>query len=183
VLSLRNELADESGRNPFAVDAMLTHRDVILQVLFMHAAKRAQKVTQRSPTAFAGVGLDFFAAVAVIVTRPFVLAVTDGRVCARQVFVATPFVGVTGRAGLRRRPDVLLQSGFVRMRNDGPPYLPARTTKGTDDRRTVIFIGAVTFAFIRAPTWRIVGVEMRLAFFPPRSETSRRFQLRYPAAG
>ena len=162
---------------------MLTHRDVILQVLFMHAAKRAQKIAYRSPTALAGVGMDFFDAVAVIVTRPFVLAVTDGRVCARQVFVAAPFVGVTRRAGLRRRRDVLLQAWLVRMRNDGQAHLPTCTPKGTDDRRTIIFIGSVTFAFIRAPTRRIVGVEMRLAFFPPRSETSRRFQLRYLTAG
>ncbi len=108
MLSLRNKLADESGRNPFAVDAMLTHRDVVLQVLFMYAAKRAQKVAYRSPTAFTVVGMDFPDGVAVVITRPFVLAVADGGVGTRQVCIAAPFVGVTRRSDLRRSRDVLL---------------------------------------------------------------------------
>jgi hypothetical protein len=41
VLPLRNQLTDESGRNPFPVDAVFTHRYVVFQVLFMHTPKRA----------------------------------------------------------------------------------------------------------------------------------------------
>lgn len=148
----------------------------------MYAAKRAQKVTYGSPTAFAGVGVDFADAVAVIVTCPFVLPVTNRGVRARHILIAAPFVGVTHRGSLRRRRDVLLQGWLVGMRNDGQPYLPTLTPKGPDDRRTIILIGAMTFAFIGATTRWIVGVEMRFAFFPPRSETSPRFQSRHLSA-
>jgi hypothetical protein len=126
--------------------------------------------------------MDFPDAIAVIVARPFVLAVTDRRVDARQVFIAAPLVGVTGRGNLRGRRDVLLQGRLIRMRNDGQPHLPTLPSKRTDDRRTIIRIGSVTFAFICVATWRIRGVAMRLAFFPPRSETSRRFQSRHRRA-
>ncbi len=55
---------------------MLAHGDVVLQVLFMHATKGAQKIAHGSPSAFARVGGDFVNAAAVLITRPFLLSVT-----------------------------------------------------------------------------------------------------------
>lgn len=126
--------------------------------------------------------MDFPDAVAVVITRPFVLTVTNRGVGTRQILVTAPFIRVASRRRLRRRRDVFLQGRLIRMPNDGEPYLPTFSSKGTDDGRTIIFIGSVPFALIGATTRRIVGVEMRLAFFPPRSETSRRFQSRHLAA-
>ena len=141
----------------------------------MHAAKGAQKVAHRSPTAFARVDMDFADTVAIVITCPFVLAVANGGVYARRAFIAAPFVGVTrGGNGCRRR-NLLLQSGFVGMRNHRQPYLPAFASKGADDRGAIMLIRPMAFAFIGAAPRRIVGVEMRFAFFPQRSETSHRF--------
>ena len=161
---------------------MLAHCDIILQVLFMHAAQGAQKIAHGSPTAFARVGVDFVNAIAVIITRPFVLGVTHRRMGARQVVVTAPFVGVTRRRCLRRCRDVLLQRQFVRMRDHCQADLPAGSSERPDDRRAIIVIRAVAFALICVPARRIGRVAMRITFFPPRSETSRRFPSRHPAA-
>jgi hypothetical protein len=45
--------------------------------------------------------------------------------------------------------------------------------QNTDDRGTIIGIGAVPPAFIHAPAWRIRRVTMRHALFPPHSDTVR----------
>ncbi len=94
--------------------------------------------------------------------------------------VTGPFGGVTRRRCLRRRLDVLLQRRFVGVRDHGQADLPAGSSERPDDRRAIIVIHAVAFALIGAR--RIGRVEMRFAFFPPRSETSRRFPSPYRAA-
>src|ERR1044071_8584749 len=75
---------------------MFAHRHVVLQVLFMDAAKRAQKIAESRPATFAGIGMHFTDAITIVIARPFVLTVADRRVRTRQASVTAPLVSVTG---------------------------------------------------------------------------------------
>jgi len=56
---------------------MFTHRNVLREILFVHAAKGAEKVTHAGPHPLGGVDVDFANAITIIIARPFVPAMID----------------------------------------------------------------------------------------------------------
>lgn len=120
--------------------------------------------------------MDFVDAIAVVIACPFVFAVADGRVRARQAAITAPFIGVASRLRLRRARDVAVQRGFVSVFNHRKTDLTTRAPKRPDDRRTIICVGTVPFAFVGAAARRVFGIAMRVAFFPPHFERLHPFQ-------
>ena len=155
---------------------MFTHRHIVVQVLLVHAAKRTQKVSQRLPQAFNRVDVNFSNAIAIIVSRPLFLTVTDHSMATVQPVIALPLVAVTGRAIGGELFNVPMQRLFVGALFDSQAALAATSSDSSDHRRTVILICPMTPFLICSTTRRISLVSVLFSFFPPRSETSRLFQ-------
>lgn len=138
----------------------------------MDTAEGPQKITGRRPQPFDSVGMNFSHPITVIISCPFVLAVTDRAVCPLDLVVALPFIGVTLGRPLGIPMHVLLQSLAVRMLTDSQAALPTLSANGPNNRWPVIFIGAVPTLLVSSAPRRIQRIGVLFAFFPPRSETS-----------
>ncbi len=97
---------------------MLTHRQIVFQVFLMDTAKRTQEVAGRRPQPFNSVGMYFTHAIIVVVSRPFMLTMTDRPVWSLDLVVTWPFIRVTGGPLLRAAVYMLLQSGAIGMLAD-----------------------------------------------------------------
>jgi len=117
------------------------------------------------------------------VSCPFVLAVTDRAVCPLDLVVALPFIRVTLGCLPRITVHVLPQSLAVCMPADSQAALPALSANSPNHGWPIIVIGGVPTSLVRATARRIKRIGVAVAFFPPRSETSRRSPSRRLAAG
>src|SRR5215204_1391938 len=122
---------------------MLTHRQVVFQMLLVHPAERPLEVARRRPQPLDGVDVHLAHPVAVVVSRPLARAVTDGAACSLNPVVAAPLVRVTSGPRPRVPVDVPPQSRPVRVPADPQPALPRPSPDGADHRRPVILVGAV----------------------------------------
>ena len=155
---------------------------ILVEILFMHAAKGTQEIAQAGPDTFHGVVVDFANAVSILIPRPASLArrvpdrfmVTLRR---RQMPIGPPFVGIDHRMG----PGGVQHLGFQRFSGAIFDHLQAHLTGGsTDDApygRTVGVPGAMPALLIGPSTRWIVGVGMPFPFFSPHSDTVHRFLL------
>jgi hypothetical protein len=110
------------------------------------------------------------------------LTVTDGAACPLDPVVAPPLVRVTSGSRQRLTVEMPPQRRPIRMLADPQPTLPAPSPDGADHRRSVILVGAVAAPLVRTPPRRVGRIGVAVAFFPPRSETSRRSRSPRPRA-
>ena len=169
-------MRNKRGTDAFLIDLMFTHGQIRMQVLLVDSAKRTQKIAGCRPQPFDRIGMDFSDTVAIVIARPFFLAMTHGVMSPVDAVVALPFIGITGGFFLGVAVHVFLQRLPVGMRAHAQPALPTFPADGPDDGRTIVLIGPVPSSVVRAAAWRIAWVAVFVAFFPPRSETSHRFQ-------
>lgn len=154
----------------------LGHSDVATQSTFVDAFEGAQEIADIGPQSFGRVDMDFANPVTIIIARPFVLGVTDGRMRSNDMVVAEPFIGVAPCLWSRKTVHVRFQHFLRRMMHHPQSHLPAFTTHRPDNRRAIIIKGAVPALLVGSTARRILGVGVFLAFFPPHSETSHQFQ-------
>lgn len=140
----------------------------------MHASERSQEITQRRPQPFDGVGMHFTLAISIRISCPLMRPMTDRLMSARDAVVATPLLGVAGRRRLCRAMYMLRQGRSISALANSQATFAARSADGADHWRAVIVIGAVTSPLIRPTARRSKRVGVLVAFFSPRSETSRR---------
>jgi hypothetical protein len=76
------------------IDAELTHGDIATEVFFVDTSKRAKEITHRRPHAFSRIGMNFANAIAIIISGPFFVSVTDRGVGPDDMVVSLPFIGV-----------------------------------------------------------------------------------------
>ncbi len=145
----------------------------------MNIPQGTQEVGHSRPHPLARVDGDFAEAIAIIIPRSFFLAVADGRVHTDNVVVTLPLVGEHHSLRQSEGMDVADQSLFVGMVDHPQTDLPALTSNGANNRGSVMVIGAVPTSFVRSSARWISRMTVRFPFFPPHSETSRRF----PSAG
>jgi hypothetical protein len=127
---------------------------------------------ERRACPFTGIAVDLPSAVPVIISGPFVDAVADRGMGRVTPPVALPLVGIQPCAASREVfHDELMTRPSVGAVTHPEPLLACLTRDETDNGRTIIGIGAVPLALIRAPAGRIRGVAMGGTFFPPRSDT------------
>src|SRR5713101_6628636 len=141
----------------------------------MYPAKGPQKVSHPCPHAFRGIDMHFAHPVAVIISRPLVAPVRHRRMRACQLGVAAPFVSVDVGVLTGKPPHMRPQGALVGALHHPQPHLPTLTPHCAHHGGAVIVVGAVAALFVRPPPRRIRWVGVLLAFFPPHSETSRRF--------
>jgi hypothetical protein len=142
----------------------------------MHTTEGTQEIAHRCPHPFCRIDVYFADAIAVVITCPFFLAVTDRCVYANDVIVASPFVGEYHCIGQGESVNMVNQGLFVSVVNHSQAHLPALAADRADNGRSVIVVGAVSRPFIGPSTRWIIRISVKFAFFPPRSETSRLFQ-------
>src|SRR6266545_7994062 len=118
--------------------------------------------------------MDLALAITIVVSRPFMHTVANRAMGGMAATIARPFVGIEPRAAGRHVfGDEIVAGPRVRMVTDPKPLLARLARDHTDNRGTIIGIGAVPFALIGTPAGRIEGVAMGRAFFPRRFGTTR----------
>ena len=140
--------------------------------------EHAEEISQPGPDSLQCIAVHLADPVAVVIARVLPAVMAD-----RGVPAAVPCTAPTRRctpsppAWWRARPS------------GGPPPPPhsdlesaALTAGRRADRRPVGGPGAVALDLVRPPPWRVVGIEVRHAFFPPHFGTSRRPRRGRPAA-
>src|SRR5262245_12104230 len=91
---------NEPGCDALAIEHGCVRRDIEMQVLLMHPTEGTQVGPQLGTSPFTGVTVHLTPAIAVIIPRPFVHAVTDGAMVRMAAPIALPLVGVElGAAG------------------------------------------------------------------------------------
>src|SRR5215204_906219 len=111
-------------------------------------------------------------AIAIVVARPFFLAVTHRVVRALELVVALPFVSVTSGVSVGVPMHVLLQRLAIRMVPHAQATLSTVAPHDADNGRPIVVVRAMPPLLVGAPPRRIKRIGVFLAFFPPRSETS-----------
>jgi len=154
-----------------------------MKILFMHPFEGTEKIADIRPESFGGVTVDLADAIAIIIPRPFFLTVIDGGMSADDMIVTLILIGIQGAPGLGETMDVSTQRRFSRIEQDPYPNLACFPTDRADNRGTVIGISAASGPFVSPPTRWIRWIEVFVTFFPPRSETSHRFQSVHPGGG
>src|SRR5437773_11282306 len=139
----------------------------------MNATERSQESAQARPQAFEGVSMNFSDAIAVIIARPLLAAVTNGSVRTKDRHIAVRLVGVEDSARPGAAMDVPTQGFAVGIGFDSHPHVSGVAPHHADNRRTVIGIGASSTTLVGSTARWVSRVKVRLAFFPPRSETFR----------
>jgi len=146
----------------------------------MNTSKRAQEITRRRPKSFNGIRVNFAYAISVIISRSLMLTVTNRAVFPLDLVVALPFigvtVGVTGGRLLSVAMHMLVQGLTIRTLTYAQAALPTLPANRANHRWPIIFIVAMTTSFVGSTTRWIKRIAVLFAFFPPRSETSRRFR-------
>jgi hypothetical protein len=148
-----------------------------MQVLLVDTPDGTPGGTKRCTRPLTGVAVHFASAITVIIPRPFMDTMADRRLGWMTAPIALPFVGVQPRAASRHGFG---EEGPARPRVRGvvhPEALLSRVARNNaDDGGPIGGISAVAFALMGASTWRVPGIAMGRAFFPPRSGTVRRPQ-------
>ena len=127
---------------------MFAQGQIAVQILLVDPPKRTQKIARGCPQAFDGVGMNLTDPIAVIIARPFFLAVTHRGVGTINVIIALPFIRVTGSFFLGGAVHVFLQRLAIGMLAHAQPALPPLPPDGTNDGRTIILIGPVPSSFV-----------------------------------
>jgi hypothetical protein len=167
---------DELGRYTLEIDAEFAHGNVSTQVSLVNTAKRTQEITGRSPQALHRVGMNFADAVAVIISRPFSLTMTDRGMGSDDMVVATPLVREDLGTDSGRLVNVLAQGFLVGMMNDPQSNLAGFSANRAHNRRAIVLVRPMSTLVVGSASGWVAWIAMGVTFFPPRSETSHRFQ-------
>lgn len=114
---------------------MFAHGQIAVQLFFVDAPKRTQKIARGRPQACEGVGMYVPDAIAIVSARPFFLAMTHGVVGTIKVIVALPFIRVTGGVFRGVAVPMFLPCLPIRMLPHAQPTLATVPTDGSDDGR------------------------------------------------
>ena len=135
----------------------------------MNAAKGPQEVTQAGPDAFHGVAMDFPDPIAIVITSPFFLGMTDRAVpsaCSSHSIIGVTLIGVEGGG----RPGLVFDFRLNGVLGGIIAHLQANLTSFTPDHpqngRTVIGHRPFTGLFVGSAAGWVIRVIMFGALFP-----------------
>src|SRR5258706_11022565 len=172
---------DERGRATFQIDAKFVDCTVAAKIVLIKATERPQEGAQARPQPFEGVGMHLPDAVAVIIPRPFIAAVTNGGLRTKDRRIAVRLIGEQDSARPRAAMDGATQGFGFGIGFDPHTNLAGGASHHPNNRRTVIGIATASAALVSSTARWVSRVTRRPAFFPPHSETFRHFRFAYPA--
>src|SRR3712207_1950198 len=110
----------------------------------MDATERPQEAAEGGPSALTRVAMHFAFAIAIVIARPFVLAVVDGRVHRLGAMITAVLIGIDYRA-LRRDcfGDDALTGGLICMPNYPAALFARLATDDMDDRWPIVVVRAM----------------------------------------
>jgi len=148
-----------------------------MQVLLVDPSEGTEVRAECRARPFTGVTVDFALAITVIIARPVAGPMADGGMGWMTAPVALPFVGIQPRTANRNVfSDEATARSSVRVVAYPKALLTRVARNDADDGRPIVGVGTVAFALISTSTWRVPGITVGRAFFPPRSGTVRRPQ-------
>jgi hypothetical protein len=165
---------DQMGRDPFCIQHRFIGCHIEMQVWLVDPSKGPQIGAECRTGPFAGITVDFTAAITIVIASPFMPSVAHRGMGRMTATIALPFIGVEYRA--RNRDvcrDQVVTSGFGRVVADPETALARVPRDDADDGRTIVGESPVPFPLVGPSPGRILGVRMGCAFFPPRSGTVR----------
>ena len=155
--------------------------DIIGEVALMHSVERPQEGSKHAASSLTGVAMDFSNAIAVGISCPFTLPVTDGFVLRMDMSVIGAFVGRQQcRVWRYALGDNLVARGSVCVSFHPIPTLASLTADHSNNGRTVIGIRSSAPSFIRPSSRWVERVKMRRTFFTPRFDRVRQLQSACP---
>jgi len=155
---------------------MFTHCQIVFQILLVDSSKRSQKVSRCRPQPFDCVDMNFSHSIAIIVSRPFFLTMTNRVVRPVDFVVALPFVCVTGGSLLCITMHMLSQGLPISMIAHSQAALATFSANSFDHWRPIIFIRAMSRLLVGSSSRRIYWIAVFFAFFPRAAETFHQFQ-------
>jgi hypothetical protein len=160
------EPLDNRRGDPFGVAHGFIDGEVAGKIRFMHAPEDSEKRAQSSMGTFTGIAVNFTHAIAVGVTRVFLLRVTDGNVIGPR---AIPCEFVTREDAARRsqRGQNGLAGFLIRRFRDPNAHLAGFPADHLEDGWAVFREGAVPRFLVGTPSRWVVRVTMGVTFFPP----------------
>jgi hypothetical protein len=168
------------GCNAFCIDHGFIRRHIQMQVLLVDATEATEICPEGRAPSFTIVAVDFTAAIPIVIPGPFAGPVAHGGVGGVAAMIALPLVGKELHAvGRNVVGNQLVAGPRVCVITHPKPLLPRLPRDHADDRGAIVGVGAVSFALIAAPPWRVGGIAMGRAFFPRRSGTVHRPRRRY----
>jgi hypothetical protein len=178
VASVRSEVikahpANQLGCDAFRIDHGLIRRHLEIEVLLVDTPESTQIGAKCRTCSLTGIAMHFASAIPIIIPCPFVDAVADRGMGWMTVPVALPLISIQPRAASRKVfDDESMTSPPVRVVAHPKTLLARLARDDTDDGGPIVSVSAVAFALIGTSAWRVVGITMRCAFFPPRSGTA-----------
>lgn len=139
----------------------------------MNTFERTQKVSNIGPHSLGRVAVDLTDAIAVIISCPLVGSMAHRGMVTNDMVVALVLVGVDSRTSLGEAMDVISQCSAFRIFDNSQAYFTCLSSYSTDNRWTIILVGAAPSPFVGPTSRWIPLIEVFVTFFPPRSETSR----------
>jgi hypothetical protein len=174
--------SDQMGCDAFRIDDGFIRRHVKMQVSLMNAPKPTQRGSERRTSPLAGIAVNLAAPIAVLISCPFVHAMTDSSMRWMAPPVALPLVGIEPRAVSGDVFRHQCRAGMpISMVANPEALLTCVPRDDADNGWTIVGVGPMPFSLIGPPTRRIIRVRMRRAFFPPHFGTARRPQRLCPA--
>ena len=159
-----NEFCYEVNRDRFAIDEELTDSNITGEKLLMNTPKRAKEVANRRPDPFNPVRMHLANAIAIVISRPLPIFMTDHTVLTIQTGIPTPTICIDDRFRERELMHMIRQSLFIRVTHHTQSHTTTLTTKRPNNRRAIIGVGAVAPPFVPAPTGRVCGVSVAIPF-------------------
>jgi hypothetical protein len=113
--------------------------------------------------------VDLAVAIPILIARPLVHAMTDGRMRRMAATIAGPLIGIQPRMAWDIGDDQVVTGPRVRVITHPEAVLTRLPRDHTQNRWTIVGIGPMPLALVRASSWRVMGVAMSGAVFPPGS--------------
>jgi hypothetical protein len=161
-------------RDAFCVDHGFIRCHIEMQVLLMDTSEDTEIRPERRARPLTTIVVDLPAAITIVIPGPFAGTVAYGGVGSMAAMIAPPLVSIEPRAiGRNVVGNQLVAGPRVRVITHPEALFTRLPRDHADDGGTVVGIGPMALALIGTPPWRISGVEMGRAFFPPRFDTTR----------
>ena len=122
----------------------------------MNTAKRAKEVSDCCPDAFNAIRMNLANPIGIVISRPLRLFMTDHSVLTIKSVIPTPPICIDDGLRVRELMHMSRQCLFIRVMNPTQSHTATLATESTNDRRTIVGVGAVASAFVSAPTGRVL---------------------------
>ena len=130
----------------------------------MNTPKQAKKVANRCPDTFNTIRVNLANTIAIIIYGTLTIFMTDHGMLPIKSVIPTPTICQDDGIRTGELMHMIRQRLFICVTNHTQSHTTLLATERPNHRGTIIGIGAVAFAFVPAPTGRVLRVSMAITF-------------------